>query len=126
MIVHHQLKNVNSPFIFSGLPYYELENQEICLLELCIEYEKNCGNNNRFSFQSSLIERSAANPSQLLASFLNRKSEKLIQFIPANKQYYKCEGYNLNEAVFRITPTKNQENKIISLYLQLEIIDARL
>ena len=127
MIVQLRLTDIDSPFIIQNLPYLNVEDSLICVKTLFIEFKYRVETNSIFSLQSSVVQQSSCNPHQVVASFLQRKSDKVIEYTPTQNEYYKCQCTNLNDSVIKLSCSKDiKNNKITSFVCHLEVIDARI
>ena len=127
MIVQLRVTDVTSPFIIPNLPYLNVEDSLICVKTLFIEFKTRVETNSIFSLQSSVVDQSSCNPHQVIASFLQRKSDKIVDYTPTQNEYYKCQGSTLNDSVLKLSCSKDiKNNKIVSFVCHLEVLDARI
>ena len=127
MIVQIRVNDIVSPFIIQNLPYLNVEGSLICVKTLFVEFRNRVETNSLFSLQASVVDQSSANPHQIIASFLQRKTDKVIEFTPTQNEYYKCQCTNLNDSVLKLSCSKDiKSNKIVSFVCHLEILDARI
>ena len=127
MIIQLRLTDITSPFIIQNLPYLNVEDSLICVKTLIIEFKNRVETNSIFSLQSSLVDQSSCNPNQVIASFLQRKTDKVVDFKPTQNEYYKCQCSNLNDSVLKLSCSKDiKNNKITAFVCHLEILDARV
>ena len=127
MIVQLRLTNIKDPFVIRNLPYLNVEDSLICVKTLIIEFKNRVVTNSIFSLQSSLVDQSSCNPNQIIASFLQRKSDKVVEFTPTQNEYYKCQCSNLNDSVIKLSCSKDiKNNEITAFVCHLEILDARI
>ena len=127
MIVQLRKTDITAPFIIQNLPSLNVEDSLICVKTLFIEFKNRVDANSLFSLQASVVDQSSANPNQVIASFLQRKADKFIDFTPTQNEYYKCQCTNLNDSVLKLSCLKDiKNNKIVSFICHLEILDARI
>ena len=127
MIIQLRRTEITPPFIIQDLPYLNVEDSLICVKTLFVEFKNRVEPNSLFSLQSSLVDQSSCNPNQIIASFLQRKSDKIIEFTPTQNEYYKCQCSNLNDSVIKLSCSKDiKNNKITAFVCHLEILDARI
>ena len=127
MIVQVRVTDVTSPFIIPNLPYLNVEESLICVKTLFIEFKNRVESNSLFSLQSSVVDQSSCNPHQVVAVFLQRKSDKIVEYSPTQNEYYKCQCTHLNDSVIKLSCTKDiKNNKIVSFVCHLEVLDARI
>ena len=127
MIVQLRLTDISSPFIIQNLPNLNIEDSLICVKTLFIEFKTRVETNSLFSLQSSAVDQSSYNRHQVVASFLQRKADKVVEYTPTQNEYYKCQCSNLNDSVLKLSSSKDiKNNKIVSFVCHLEILDARI
>ena len=79
------------------------------------------------SLTSTLVDKSPINPNQQLICFGQEKSSNYIYVTPTLKEYYKIQCLDFQASQFDlINLLKEDLPKIDKIYLQLEIVDARI
>ena len=99
-IVEVSKTNVCSPFEFNGPCVDITREQTVSVQSIFLELDKPirvC----LVDLASTLVDKSVANPSQIINSFYVRYSESTIHFTPTSILKYKIQSFSLNDSVFK-------------------------
>ena len=109
--------------IFDSLPFISLNNHEIGVKEILIEWKTT-----RTSFigmlTTSLIEKSSYNLHQELLLIPQEYSGKFLYYTPTQISYYKTRLNQFNSSVFQIDTLEKELPFIKRIYIQLKLIDV--
>ena len=109
--------------LFDSMPYIQLQNHEIGVKEILIEWKIP-----RSSFigmlTTSLIEKTPYNLHQELLLIPQEYSGKFLYFTPTQMSYYKTQLSQFNGSVFQIDTLEKELPSIKRIYLQLKLIDV--
>ena len=109
--------------LFDSMPYIQLQNHEIGVKEIFIEWKIP-----RSSFigmlTTSLIEKTPYNLHQELLLIPQEYSGKFLYFTPTQMSYYKTQLSQFNSSVFQIDTLEKELPSIKRIYLQLKLIDV--
>ena len=109
--------------IFDSLPFISLNNHEIGVKEILIEWKTT-----RTSFigmlTTSLIEKSPYNLHQELLLIPQEYSGKFLYYTPTQISYYKTRLNQFNSSVFQIDTLEKELPFIKRIYIQLKLIDV--
>ena len=109
--------------LFDSMPYIQLQNHEIGVKEILIEWKIP-----RSSFigmlTTSLIEKTPYNLHQELLLIPQEYSGKFLYFTPTQMSYYKTQLSQFNSSVFQIDTLEKELPSIKRIYLQLKLIDV--
>lgn len=109
--------------IFDSLPFMSLNNHEIGVKEILIEWKTT-----RTSFigmlTTSLIEKSSYNLHQELLLIPQEYSGKFLYYTPTQISYYKTRLNQFNSSVFQIDTLEKELPFIKRIYIQLKLIDV--
>ena len=109
--------------IFDSLPFISLNNHEIGVKEILIEWKST-----RTSFigmlTTSLIEKSPYNLHQELLLIPQEYSGKFLYYTPTQISYYKTRLNQFNSSVFQIDTLEKELPIIKRIYIQLKLIDV--
>ena len=109
--------------IFDSLPFISLNNHEIGVKEILIEWKST-----RTSFigmlTTSLIEKSPYNLHQELLLIPQEYSGKFLYYTPTQISYYKTRLNQFNSSVFQIDTLEKELPFIKRIYIQLKLIDV--
>ena len=109
--------------LFDSMPYIQLQNHEISVKEILIEWKIP-----RSSFigmlTTSLIEKTPYNLHQELLLIPQEYSGKFLYFTPTQMSYYKTQLSQFNSSVFQIDTLEKELPSIKRIYLQLKLIDV--
>ena len=125
MLIHLTGKVKNDCIEFDLVDLPLKQNSSVTVAQLSIQYTKNmknvCG-----SIYTTLIERSALNPSQELLSFGHTGTVKHFLYTPTHFLWYKIQLVDLKTSVFKISHCEpDQTSKISKINLKL-IINERV
>ena len=121
MIIHLKGKVRNNTCEFDLMNLYFNANSTVAVTEICIQYSDYikdvCG-----SIETTLIERSAANPRQEIVKFAHFQPVKNFLFTPTHLSHYKIQLTDLKTSLFKIFHFEQQQTeKIREISLKLEI-----
>ena len=109
--------------IFDSLPFISLNNHEIGVKEILIEWKTT-----RTSFigmlTTSLIEKSPYNLHQELLLIPQEYSGKFLYYTPTQISYYKTRLNQFNSSVFQIDTLEKELPFIKRIYIQLKLVDV--
>ena len=109
--------------IFDSLPFISLNNHEIGVKEIFIEWK-----NPRSSFvgmlTTSLIEKSPYNLHQELLLIPQEYSGKFLYYTPTQISFYKTRLNQFNTSVFQIDTLEKELPVIKRIYIQFQLIDV--
>ena len=104
------------------LPFSRFQNQNVAITELFIHWKTPTAASGYIS--STLIDRSAFNPKQMLILFCHEESS-YFHTKPTHYQEYKIQRTDLQTAEFKIhLSEKTKLKKIKEIFIQLKITDA--
>ena len=109
--------------IFDSLPFISLNNHEIGVKEILIEWKTT-----RTSFigmlTTSLIEKSPYNLHQELLLIPQEYSGKFLYYTPTQISFFKTRLNQFNTSVFQIDTLEKELPVIKRIYVQLKLIDV--
>ena len=121
MLINLEASNKNGDLNIE-LPFARFQNHNVAITELFIHWKTPTAASGYIS--SSLIDRSAFNPKQMMILFCHKESS-YFHAKPTHLQEYKIQRTDLQTAEFKIHLTeKSKLEKIKEIFIQLKIIDA--
>ena len=126
MIIHLRGRTRNDICEFDLMNLYFNSNSTVTVTEICIQYDDYvkdlCG-----SIETTLIERSAANPRQEIVKFAHYQPVKNFLYTPTHLNHYKIQLTDLKTSVFKISHLEqHQTKKIKQISLKLQINEGFL
>ena len=105
---------------------YFRPQQLISVTKLYIIWKEKC-KPPMLTLTSTVIDKSPINPMQQLICFGQEKSSNYIYITPTHKEYYKIQCMEFQASQFNLVNlVKEDLPKIEKIYLQLEVVDARI
>ena len=99
-IIEVSKTNLSFPFEFNG-PSVDISREKtICVQAIYLELNKpirTC----LVDLRSTLVDKSAANPSQIICSYYQQYSQSGIYYTPTTFLAYKIQSFSLNDSVFK-------------------------
>jgi len=121
MLINLEATNNNGDLTIE-LPFSRFQNHTVAITELFIRWKEPTAVNGYIS--STLIDRSAFNPKQIMIVFCHEESS-YFHTKPTQLQSYKIQRVDLQTAEFKIhLSEKSKLKKIKEIFIQLKIIDA--
>ena len=128
MLINIFGKYQNGHLQFDLPPLYFERNSQVCVHQVFIIWNTKNKYNSLF-LSSSLVEKSPANPLQQLLFIYPKKTLSNYTYAsPTHKNYYKIQCQDLESSVFKISDLEKSfdDSLIKTVFIQLEIIDARI
>ena len=121
MLINLEASNKNGDLIID-LPFSRFHNHNVAITELLIHWKTPTAARGYIS--STLIDRSAFNPKQMMILFCHKESP-YFHVKPTHLQEYKIQRTDLQTAEFKIhLSEKSKLEKIKEIFIQLKITDA--
>ena len=119
-------RNLQYPYKIDDLPYFSADNHYLSVATILVLFDREvdpC----MVRLESSMIDKSAINPLQMLSIGTKKKKDQMFYYSPTRLDWYKIQVPSLSDSVLTLSLSETDKNlKIKRIEIQLQVIDARL